>query len=139
VIRYLLDTSAVSEPLRPAPHEGFLRRLREHEREVATSVTVWNELVHGVERLAPSVRRTAIERYLAALEAGGFPVLPYDREAARWLGRERARLEALGRPVSCRDGQVAAVAHVRGLVLVTRNVRRFEPFAGLEVEDWFAG
>jgi tRNA(fMet)-specific endonuclease VapC len=34
------------------------------------------------------------------------------------------------------DGQIAAVAHVHGLVLVTANVKDFRFFQGLGVEDW---
>jgi tRNA(fMet)-specific endonuclease VapC len=139
VIRYLLDSNALSEPLRPVPDRSFMDKLREHDRELATSATVWNELVYGMERLEPSARRLAIEGYLAALESGGLPVLPYDREAARWQGRARARLEAAGRSVGYQDGQIAAVAQVRGLVLVTRNARHFEAFEGLRVETWFSG
>src|SRR6266851_2229451 len=39
--------------------------------------------------------------------------------AATWHGEESARLEALGRPAPFADGQVAAIAHVNGLVLAT--------------------
>ena len=35
------------------------------------------------------------------------------------------------------DGQIAATAQAHGLILVTRNVRDFELFAGLTVENWF--
>src|SRR5439155_14500449 len=50
-----------------------------------------------------------------------FPVLPYDETAATWHGHERARLEALGRPVPYVDGQIAAIAHASKLVVVTIN------------------
>lgn len=33
--------------------------------------------------------------------------------------------------------QIAAVAYVNDLVLVTRNVADFQSFAGIRVEDWF--
>jgi predicted nucleic acid-binding protein len=36
------------------------------------------------------------------------------------------------------DGQIAAIAAVNDLVLVTRNVRDFSGFAGLDVESWFS-
>jgi tRNA(fMet)-specific endonuclease VapC len=35
------------------------------------------------------------------------------------------------------DGQIAAIAAVHGLVLVTRNVRQFEVFADLPLVNWF--
>jgi len=65
-----------------------------------------------------------------------FPNLPYDEAAATWHGEERARLEALGRPGPFVDGQIAAVAHVHGLVLVTTNETDFDGFKGLTVENW---
>jgi predicted nucleic acid-binding protein len=34
------------------------------------------------------------------------------------------------------DGQIAAIALLHNLTLVTRNVRDFAHFAGLNVEDW---
>ena len=66
------------------------------------------------------------------------PVLPYDAEAAAWHGHERARLEGLGWTRPFADGQVAAVAATRGLVVVTRNTDDFDGYDGLHVEDWFA-
>jgi tRNA(fMet)-specific endonuclease VapC len=36
------------------------------------------------------------------------------------------------------DGQIAAIAAVNGLTLVTRNVRDFRRFAGLPVVNWFS-
>jgi tRNA(fMet)-specific endonuclease VapC len=67
---------------------------------------------------------------------GSFPILPYDEAAATWHGEERARLEALGRPAPFVDGQIAAIAHVHGLVLVTTNDKDFARFKGLPVENW---
>ena len=38
--------------------------------------------------------------------------------------------------VRCVDGQIAAIAHVHGLVLGTTNVHDFVRFKGLKVENW---
>jgi len=65
-----------------------------------------------------------------------FPVLSYDEAAATWHGEERARLEALGRPAPYVDGQIAAIAHVHGLVLATTKEKDFTRFRGLTVENW---
>jgi tRNA(fMet)-specific endonuclease VapC len=67
---------------------------------------------------------------------GSFPILPYDEAAATWHGEERARLEAHGRPAPFVDGQIAAIAHVHGLALVTTNDKDFARFKGLTVENW---
>ena len=64
-------------------------------------------------------------------------VLPYDNAAAEWHARERARLEKRGERPSFVDGQIAAIAVTQSLVLVTRNVRDFDRFEDLELENWF--
>jgi tRNA(fMet)-specific endonuclease VapC len=66
---------------------------------------------------------------------GSFPILAYDETAATWHGEERARLEALGRPAPFVDGQIAAIAHVHGLLATTNN-KDFAHFKGLKVENW---
>ncbi len=64
-------------------------------------------------------------------------ILPYCDRAAEWFAIERARLTALGRTPSYPDGQIAAIARVNDLVLVTRNVSDFADFDGLTLENWF--
>ncbi|MDE0056775.1 MAG: hypothetical protein OXP07_01525, partial [Defluviicoccus sp.] len=97
---------------------------------------VWHELRFGCARLPPSRRRERIERYLDIVVIASFPVLEYDREAADWHARERARLSALGRTPPFVDGQIAAIAYVNDLFLVTKNMRDFERFRGLRLEVW---
>jgi len=82
-------------------------------------------------------RRTALETYLADVVQVSFPILPYDEAAAAWHGRERARLEDLGRPAPYVDGQIAAIAHTSGLTVVTINTRDFTRFKDVQIENWF--
>jgi tRNA(fMet)-specific endonuclease VapC len=97
---------------------------------------VWNELTYGSERLPPGKRKLEIETYLRDVVLNSFPILPYDQEAATWHALERARQERAGRPAPYVDGQIAAIAHVHDLILVTANVKDFARFEGLAVEDW---
>jgi tRNA(fMet)-specific endonuclease VapC len=135
-MRLLLDTNVVSEPLRPHPSPGVMRRLRDHEGEMAIPALVWHELRFGCERLEKSRRREAIERYLDDVVAVSFPVLDYDQRAADWHALERARLMAAGRTPPFVDGQIAAIASVNDLILVTSNMADFRGFEGLEVRSW---
>jgi tRNA(fMet)-specific endonuclease VapC len=135
-LEYLLDTSIVSVPISKRPHPGILERLRERGPECAIAAPVWHELIYGCRRLPKGKRRAALEAYLLDVVQGAFPILPYDEAAATWHGEERARLEALGRTAPFVDGQIAAIAHVHGLVVATTNARDFVPFKGLRVEDW---
>ncbi len=58
-------------------------------------------------------------------------------EAAVWHASSRAALEARGLTTSLVDGQIAAVAAINGLVVITRNVGHFEAFE-VEVASWHA-
>lgn len=131
---YLLDSDVVSEPTRPAPSARVLDWLERHEGESAIAAPVWHELRFGCERLPPSRRRDAIESYLAEVVLASLPILDYDRSAAEWHASERARLMAAGRTPPFIDGQIAAIARVNDLTLVTRNQRDFRWFEGLRME-----
>src|SRR5262249_6569876 len=97
---------------------------------------VWHELTYGCNRLPKGARRNALETYLNAVVQASFPVLPYDEAAALWHGTERARLESAGRVMPFVDGQIAAIARVNRLTLVTTTDRDFAGFANLRLENW---
>ena len=135
-LRYLLDTSIVSDPVSNTPDPGILKRLDDDGPACAIAAPVWHELTYGCRRLAKGRRRVALETYLHDVVRDSFPILPYDEVAASWHGHERARLESLGRPAPYVDGQIAAIAQVNGLVLVTANAKDFASFKELKVENW---
>ena len=135
-LRYLLDTNAVSEPLRPRPSKRVLDRMNRHPGEIAIASIVWHELRYGCARLGAGPRREAIERFLTDVIAASFPILDYDRPAAEWHAAERARLAAAGKTPAFADGQIAAIARVNDLALVTANVADFRVFKDLRVQDW---
>ena len=104
--------------------------------QIATAATVWNELLFGYFRLPDSRRRRDLGRYLFRTLAPEITILPYTRAAAEWHAYERVRLGGIGLTPPFEDGQIAAVAYVNGLILVTANMRHFQNFQGLQVEDW---
>lgn len=135
-LKYLLDTNVVSEPLRPNPRHGVIRKLSRHEDEIAISSVVWHELRFGADRLPPSRRRDAIVRYLDEVVLTAMPILDYDRAAAEWHAKERARLASRGETPSFADGQIAAIAYANDLTLVTFNDADFRRFHELRVVSW---
>jgi len=137
-LKYLLDTNVISVPTKANPNERVMTRLQAHKQEIATSTVVWHELLYGCHRLPPSNRRRAIEAYLDEVVLPSIPLLPYDAVAARWHAAERARLEKSGQMPPFVDGQIAAIAVVNGLTLVTNNVSDFTNFQDLMVVDWSA-
>ena len=141
MIRYLLDTNVVSEPVKPEPSEAVLSRLREQSGEVALPSIAWHELTYGAFRMEEGRKRDYLLDYLRDVVRPSMPILPYDAAAARWHGRARARLEKEGRSTPFADGQIAGIAGAEGLTVVTENTSDFEPFSRLEngigVENWF--
>jgi tRNA(fMet)-specific endonuclease VapC len=62
--------------------------------------------------------------------------LPFDDECAENYGKIRADLANSGTPISSNDIQIASIALVNNLILVTHNVREFKRVKGLQIEDW---
>lgn len=135
-LQYLLDTNIASAPIAQQPNANVVKRLTRHGPACAIPAPVWHELTYGCRRLPAGKRRVALDAYLEHVLRQSFPILPYDESAATWHGHERARLEALGQPAPYVDGQIAAIAHVHQLVLVTANTKDFARFHDLKVEDW---
>lgn len=135
-LEYLLDTTIVSAPIAREPNPRVVKRLEQHGTTCAIAAPVWHELVYGVARLAAGKRRATLEAYLETVVRRSFPILGYDETAAAWHGRERARLEDLGKTPPFVDGQIAAIAGSRGLTLVTSNLKHFESFKHLALADW---
>ncbi len=136
-IRYLLDTNVFAEPLKIHPDSLVMERMEGHQDAYCTCAVVWREMRYGWARMPDSRKKARVGDFLHAQWHSGLLVLPFDQEAADWLGRERARLEAEGNTPSYADAEIAAIAVTRGLVLVTRNTSDFQHFSGLSLENWF--
>jgi tRNA(fMet)-specific endonuclease VapC len=134
--RFLLDTNVVSAPIARVPMPAVVAQLERNASECAIAAPVWHELNYGCQLLPRGTRRAALEAYLRDVVHPLFPILAYDEAAAAWHGVERARLERAGKTPPYVDGQIAAIAHMAGLTLVTRNVKDFSRFKGLEVVNW---
>jgi tRNA(fMet)-specific endonuclease VapC len=77
-------------------------------------------------------------RYLLDTNIISEPIRPTpDTNVLDRLIRERARLIPIGLTPSYADGQIAAVAAVNQLILVTRNVSDYQNFDELVIENWF--
>lgn len=136
-IRYLLDTNILSEPLRPRPNPNVLQTLIDCSEALATASVVYHEICFGCQRLPDSRKRRAIEAYLQEEVKAKLVILPYDVEAAEWYALERARLVRLGRTPPYLDGQIAAIAAINDLILVTHNTADYADFQNLPIENWF--
>lgn len=141
MVRYLLDTTIISEPAKPEPSDVVLKRMREKSGEVGIPSIVWHELIYGARRMDEGRRRTYLLDYLNEVVRPSMPTFPYDAAAAQWHGEARAALEREGLSTPFADGQIAAIAGANDLIVVTQNTSDFKPFAemegGIYVENWF--
>jgi len=135
-MKYLLDTNVLSESVKTAPHKTVLKSIERHQHEIVTAAPVWHELVFGCRRLPLSRKREILEHYLYDVLKPNMTILPYDERAAEWHAKERARLTSKGNTPAFVDGQIASIAKVNELILVTRNSADFKNFSELKLENW---
>jgi predicted nucleic acid-binding protein len=127
-VNFLLDTTVVSEWMKPLPNPGVIRWLAEVDEDRAyLSVMTLAELRYGTERLPSSARRSRLEAWLheeLPLRFEGRLLIIEAAIADVW-GRIMSRCSAVGKPISVMDAFLAATAEVHALTLVTRNVSDF--------------
>ncbi|MBU4318615.1 MAG: type II toxin-antitoxin system VapC family toxin [Proteobacteria bacterium] len=136
-MKYLLDTNVLSECVKTTPNGSLLDHLEKHTDEIVTAAPVWHELQYGCLRLPKSRKRTLIESFLNDVVRKTMLILPYDDGAAGWHAGERVRLSSQGKTPPFVVGQIAAIARVNNLILVTRNVEDYKSFSGLKTENWY--
>lgn len=135
-VTFLLDTAALSEPLKPAPNDEFMRKWELHQTSCAVASVAWFEAWYGCVRLPPSRRRSRIERYLVETIEPRVPVIEYDAASAIQHAEIRLALERSGISIPMADAQIAAIALTRNLTLVTLDRAHFGTIPGLRVENW---
>jgi tRNA(fMet)-specific endonuclease VapC len=131
MLQYMLDTSICVHVIRNYPSE-LRERFNDLAEQLCMSSITLGELHYGAEKSARRIDNLqAIEHFTARLE-----VLPFAEKAAEHYGQIRARLERKGRRAGAYDMMIGGHARSEGLVLVTNNLREFQPMDGLRVESW---
>ena len=129
---YLLDTNVCIIYLK-GKSPSINHHLDNLEPEkIAVCSVVKAELFYGSKRSnnpqkAMTIQKMFIEQFIS---------LPFDDECAEIYGNIRADLANSGTLISSNDIQIAAIALVNNLILVTHNVREFKRVQGLKIEDW---
>ena len=129
---YLLDTNAVVGLLR-GRNARLIRRFPAHPTvDLHLCSVVKAELIRGtLHSRRPSVERAKVDAFVKP-----FVSLPFNDDAAEVFARLRFHLESLGAPSGPYDMQIAAIALVHGLTVVTHNIAEFGRVPSLVVEDW---
>lgn len=132
---YLLDTNVCIKLL-----NGDNLRVSQRLAELRPSQVYLCSIVHQ-ELFYGAYRSARMEQNLIKLTKfiSRFATLPFDETAAKQAGEIQARLSQLGTPIGGYDLQIAAIAVVYRLVLVTHNTREFSRVQGLIYEDWEEG
>ncbi|MEO1404301.1 MAG: type II toxin-antitoxin system VapC family toxin [Cyanobacteria bacterium J06635_1] len=134
---FLLDTNILSEPTKPRPNAQVMHRMAENSGQLAIASVSYHEVMVGYLRLPQARKRREIEAYMRQSVEGVLMILPYCETAARWHAMERVRLRQAGKTPAYLDGQIAAIAAINNLTLVTRNTSDFQYFQDLKIANWF--
>ena len=130
---YLFDTDILSHLMKRSPSSSLVSRMRSVpvEEQFTSSITL-GELIYGARKKGSANLLTKIQQLVTA----NLPVLPFDADAARRYGEVRANLENRGRLIGDADIRIASIALVRGLIVVTGNVRHFQQVPNLFIQNW---
>lgn len=136
---FLLDTNVVSEAMRPEPSTPAMAWLERNAARAFIPTMVIAEVQLGIELLQQGRRRQSLETWFSSLVHGAYAdrILPFDTAAALAFARIMALARRNGRPTPVTDAQIAAVALVHGLSVVTRDVADFAGF-GVALVNPFA-
>ena len=135
----ILDTNVVSELLRPAPATQVEAWLSAQDGANIYFTAVGEaELRHGVAILPAGKRRSALAEAVEGILEEDFRdrILPFDRHSARAYAAIAAERRAAGRPISQFDCQIAAIAHVHGAAVATRNTGDYEGCGVAVIDPW---
>jgi predicted nucleic acid-binding protein len=136
VTGFLLDTNAVSmfSPSKAGASSAFAGWVGEQEKleTIYLSAVTIHEIEKGIRLLegrAATSKATLIELFLQGLIAGyGDRILPIDAETALESGRLEARAMSAGHSPGMADAIIAGTASLRGLTIITHNLKHFLPF-----------
>lgn len=132
-MKYLLDTSVYSQPLKKRPNPWVISHWKAiGDLACCVSVFCEMEVLQGLniaesEKLKHLYRSVLKER---------IPILPFALEEAAIYAQLQAELSKVGKTKPVIDLCIAATALKHNCILVTLNVKDFEDIPNLKVEDW---
>ena len=89
------------------------------------------ELVFGAEKSNnPKKNHKLIEKFISQLA-----ILPIF-DAIPTYGKEKARLQSLGKMISDFDLLIGCTSIENNLIMVTENTKEFERIKGIKIENW---
>ncbi len=138
-MNYLFDTNILSELTAKNPDANVVAWVENIDQEnIFLSVVAIGEFKKGIEKLPGSRRKKDLISWLEndLLVRFGERIIPIDLPVMLVWGTMVAELEKAGTPLPAIDFLLAASASQRGLTLVTRNTKDFEPTGIPLINPW---
>lgn len=133
VLRYLLDTSVYSQPIRPQPLKACqVKWQRYGDARLAVPAIAIAEMEYGLFLKNSEKLWTAYRTILK----GRLSSFDFTLSVASVFGEMKAKQARLGRTVDDFDLAIAATALTHDLTVATLNARHFKLIEGLRWEDW---
>ena len=138
-MNYLLDTCVLSEYTRRKPYEKVILWMDAiNEEKLCLSTITIGEIMHGIERLPDSERKTKLLVWLndGFINRFGQRILPIDTQTMLVWGALKARMDKLGQPMPVMDALIAATALQNNLIIATRNISDFNACGVQTINPW---
>ena len=142
-MRFVADTSVLSalSPAAAPLSDDHRQWVRDSAVQWGIPTIVVMEIEQGLARLSQTGatrKLTILSQWLERMltEFSG-QIVDFDLKASRRAGMLSDRLVGAGQHPGLADVMIAAIADVRGLIVLTRNLRHFEP-TGVPAIDPFA-
>jgi predicted nucleic acid-binding protein len=136
---FILDTNILSELM---DSEGAVEVLRwvdpVAQESLFTTALNQAEILYGIAAMSKGRRRNEIIACADAMFAEDFRgrILPFDERAAGHFAEIVAGRKRVGRPSGLVDSQIAAIARVHAMAVVTRNTKHFQDCDVPVINPW---
>jgi toxin FitB len=138
-MNYLFDTNVISELIAKQPNQKVIDWIdRLDANSVYLSVITIGEIRKGIEKLAPSQRRTTLTAWLThdLLVRFDGRIAAITTDVILIWGELTGRMENAGHPIAAIDSLIAAIALAGNYRLVTRNTVDFQHTGVTVINPW---
>lgn len=138
-MKFLLDTCALSELVKPAPNPGVVHWFsQQDELSLYLAAVSVGELNRGITKLAAGKRKSFLQKWLndGVVKRFAERVLPLDTETFMRWGELQAQLDVQGAPMPAFDSLIAAVALQHRLTIVTRDTKGMQGSGVDVINPW---
>jgi toxin FitB len=138
-MNYLFDTNVISELIAKQPNQKVIDWIdRLDPNTVYLSVITIGEIRKGIEKLAPSQRRTTLTAWLThdLLVRFDGRIAAITTDVILSWGKLVGHMENAGHPIAAIDSLIAATALAGNYRLVTRNIADFQHTGVTIINPW---